>query len=96
MSGLFAFLLAFLLAAGGFAALALSMHRHHRDLFARPPSAARTLSLRAAGWMLLALSLATCFAEPGWAVGTVLWLGLGTAAAATVALSLTWLPRSRR
>ena len=88
-------LLVFLLAAGGFAALALSMHRHHRDLFGRPPAAARALSLKTAGWALLALSFATCLGLAGRAVGPVLWLGLSTAAAAAVALSLTWLPRVR-
>jgi len=84
----------------GFAALALSMHRHHRDIFGKAPTVPRRLALRIAGWGLLGMSLATCIATFGWAIGLVHWTGLLTAAGMTVALLLAakparlWRPRT--
>jgi hypothetical protein len=89
-------LAAFTLAFFGFAALALSMHRHHRDVFGAPPTRARSLALRIAGWVLLGLSLAPCIAQAGWAVGIVRWLGLLTAAALAIVLILTLMPSANR
>ena len=86
-------LAALLLALAGFAALALSMHRHHRDLFGGPPSRWRVVALRSVGWALLGLSLAACSLESGWAVGPLLWIGLLTLAALVVVLTLTYRPR---
>lgn len=89
-------LAAFSLAFFGFTALALSMHKHHRDVFGVPPMRARSLPLRIAGWALLGLSLAPCVARSGWSVGLVLWCGLLTTAALAVALMLTSLPSAKR
>ena len=83
-----------ILALAGFAALALSMHKHHRDLFGGPPSRWRALALRSLGWMLLGLSCAACILESGWAVGPVLWLGVLTGAALMAVLTLTYRPWS--
>ena len=78
------------LALAGFATLALSMWKHHRDLFGKPPSRRRALALRSMGWALLGLSFAACVLQSGWAVGPVLWLGVLTAAALTITLTLTY------
>lgn len=89
-------LAALTLAIFGFAALALSMHKHHRDVFGAPPTHARRLPLRVAGWVLLGLSFAPCIAQAGWAIGIVLWLGLLTAAALAIVLLVTSLPSAKR
>ena len=86
-------LAALLLALAGFAALALSMKKHHRDLFGAPPPRGRAMAFQAAGWTLLALSIMPCVIESGWSVGLVLWFGLLTVAALVVALSMTYGPR---
>ena len=81
----------------GFAALALSMHKHHRDVFGTAPTRGRTLALQGAGWLLLTASVWPCVAHSGWSIGLVLWIGLLTVAALTVALLLTYaLPSVRR
>lgn len=83
----------FVPALAGFAALALAMHRHQRQIWHR------TLGRGAGGWLRLAgagglaASFAASVTAAGWAVGPVLWLGWLTAAALTVALALTWWPR---
>lgn len=81
---------ALVLAVAGFGSLALSMHKHHRDLFGAPPSRARAVAFRAIGWPLLAGSIAPCVAISGLSVGIVLWFGLLTIAALVVALLLTY------
>jgi hypothetical protein len=79
--------LALLLA--GFAALALSMHKHHRDLFGVAPRRARALLLRGLGWTLLAAALVPAIGGQGASVGVVLWFGVATAAALAVAGTLS-------
>lgn len=81
-------LAALALALAGFAALALSMHKHHRDIVGTAPTFPRRLALRVAGWLLLGLSLAFCVAPFGWAIGLVHWTGLLTVAGVTIALVL--------
>ena len=83
-------LAALVLATAGFAAIALSMHKHHRDLFGRPPSRPRALAFAGAGWALLALSFWVCIVVSGWAIGPVLWIGLLTLAALVIVLALTY------
>lgn len=85
--------LALLLA--GLAALALSMHKHHRDLLGTAPRRGRVLLLRGAGWALLGLSAAACIAGQGVSVGIVFWFGTLTVAALAVAAALTWRTRRR-
>ncbi|MBP5856548.1 DUF3325 domain-containing protein [Marivibrio halodurans] len=84
---------ALLPALAGFGVLALSMHRHHRDLVGHAPSRRRMLRLRCVGGGLLALSLAMRVAVAGWAVGVVSWLGFLTVAALLVVLTLAWAAR---
>lgn len=86
-------LLAFALACTGFAALALAMDRHHRQVWQRPAPGRRGVLLRVAGAVALGASLAACIAHSGWAVGAVLWLGLLSATASAVALVLTYRPQ---
>jgi len=85
-------LAALILATAGFAGLALSMHKHHRDLFGKLPCRLRALAFAGAGWMLLALSFGACIAASGWAIGPVFWVGLITVAALIVVLALTYGP----
>lgn len=84
-----------LLALAGFAALSLSMQKHHRDLLGGAPLRARALALKCAGWLLLAASLWTALSGEGVFVGIVLWLGIATIAALTVAMLLTYGARKR-
>lgn len=90
-------LLAFACALGGFAALALAMHRHYRQVRHRGLRPGLQGLLRIAGAVLLAASFAASVADAGWAIGPVLWLGWLTAAALTVVMALTcWPQRASR
>lgn len=76
----------------GFAALALSLDRHHREALAGRVPAGRVLPLRAAGWALLALSLAGAVAWEGLNFGPVQWIGALTGGALLVVLVLSYRP----
>jgi len=78
------------LSFAGFAALACSMTKHHRDLFGKGPSQERERALRLAGWMLLTLSVTPAIVQSGMSIGIVLWFGILTVAAVLVALLLTY------
>lgn len=67
-------LAALILATAGFAAVALSMHKHHRDFFDKPPARRRALAFAGAGWSLLAFSFGACIVASGWGIGPVLWI----------------------
>lgn len=82
-------LLAFVVAFAGFAALALSLDRHHEDVWHRTPGRRAVWALRVVGWLLLAAALVPCVRSDGLASGIVLWAGLLTMAALCVALLLT-------
>jgi hypothetical protein len=84
--------LAFVSSLLGFAALALSMSRHHQQVCRREPSRRRQGLLRLVGWGLLLAALALCQAHAGWASGLVWWTGLLTAAALLVIVLLTYRP----
>lgn len=86
-------LLAFALALLGFAALALAMDRHHRQVRRTVPAGWLRVVLRGAGTLALAASLAVCVFDAGWGTGWVVWFGLLSAAAATIVLSLTCWPQ---
>lgn len=83
-------LAAFVLAVAGFAALALSMPKHHRDLIRGALSPRRKLGHRIAGWALLSTSVVLALIGESTSIGIVLWLGLATLAALIVALMLTY------
>lgn len=87
-------LLSFLFGLAGFAALAVALPRHHRQIWSGPPSARRGRGLRVAGWVLLGLSLPPCLAAWDMRIGMVAWCGLLTAAALMVVAWLAW--RARR
>lgn len=77
----------------GFGALSLAMHRHAGQAAPGNKLAPYMRPFRAAGWILLALSLALRLASPNWGIGLVEWLGLAAAAAAGVVLMLLYRPR---
>ena len=81
---------AFLLLLAGFAALALSMPKHQRELFGRAPVKPARLILRFFGWSLLLLALMPAIACSGVGIGIVLWFGFATLAAMIVSLMLTY------
>ena len=83
-------LAAFLLQLAGFALLALSMLKHYREFFRGAPARSASLSMRVAGWAMLALALVPAIAGSGSSIGIVVWLGLATLAASIVALMLTY------
>jgi hypothetical protein len=76
--------LTLLLAFSGFAALALSLDRHHRAAFRTPVPRRRVGGLRAAGWSGLALAFAAAVGSSGWTFGPVQWVGSLTASALAV------------
>lgn len=85
--------LAFAASVAGFAALALAMSRHHKQVWRREPSRRRQWLLRLAGWALLLASLGLCMAQAGWSGGLVGWVGLLTLAALLVTFALAWRAR---
>ncbi len=86
-------LLAFTLTLLGFAALALAMDRHHRQVRRTAPAGWLRWLLRGVGTLALAASLAACVADSGWGTGWVVWFGLLSAAATMIVLSLTYWPQ---
>ncbi|MBK5539152.1 DUF3325 domain-containing protein [Pseudomonas sp. TH05] len=86
-------LLAVLLCYAGFAALCLSMDRHHSDLLGRKASAGRRQGLRLGGWSLLGLSLWAAVAAAGWGLGLVQWCAVLMLSALLLVLLLPYRPR---
>ncbi len=84
-----------LLSLGGFSRLALSMERHQSYMFGKELPSAHTRRLRAAGWVLLALSLWAALQVEPWSLGLVAWFGHISAAAAIVLLSMVARERLR-
>lgn len=68
------------IAYAGFAAISLAMARHHRQTFGRSPTVYLVAGLRIVGWVALGLSLMTSILLSGWAIGTITWLGILSAA----------------
>ncbi|WP_454617085.1 DUF3325 domain-containing protein [Bradyrhizobium cenepequi] len=68
------------IAYAGFAAISLAMARHHRQTFGRPPSRYLAAGLRIIGWSALGLSLIASVVASGWAIGTITWVGVLSAA----------------
>lgn len=85
--------LVFWLAVFGFALLALSQERHwsHVAQSTRPPALV-VIVQRAIGFIAIFGALPLCMAIEGASFGSLLWAVLLSAAAATVALVLTWAP----
>lgn len=83
-------LAALLLSFASFATLALSMPKHHRDLFGNAPTRSRELGLRGSGWILLTASVIPAIIDHGISVGIVLWFGVITVSALAVAMLLTY------
>ena len=84
--------LAFLLAYAGFAALALAMDRHHRQVFGRAPRRGIRIVLRIAGAAGLCGALAACVAASGGSIGTVEWFGVLSASALAFVLLFAFRP----
>ncbi|MFT4053346.1 MAG: DUF3325 domain-containing protein [Novosphingobium sp.] len=80
----------FILLLAGFMALALSLGKHHRDLFETPLGPRRMWGLRVAGGLLLCTGIVPAVRHSGHSAGPVLWTGLLAVAATTVALLLTY------
>jgi hypothetical protein len=78
----------------GLAALSLSLGRHHQALWPTPPDRRRILGLRAAGWALIALSLAAAIRLDGWNFGPVDWLGTLTGAGLLLIVVQSYRPRA--
>lgn len=90
--------LLFGLAYLGFAALALTVERHWRDLVeARAQASRRIVSvLRMTGGVALAAALAGAVAWDGWSFGILLWVLMLTAGAMAVAATVTVATARRR
>lgn len=89
-------LTALVLSFTGFAAIALSMRRHHQDVLGTPPGRSRKLVLGMAGWLLLGASIWPAIAADGVSVGITFWFGVIALAALIVAMSLTYGPGAVR
>lgn len=86
-------LLALLMCYAGFTALCLSTDRHHGELLHSKPSPPRRLTLRVAGWLLLALSMWPAVAASNWAQGVVEWCAILMLSALLLVLLLPYRPR---
>ncbi len=83
-------LLAVVLSLSGFAALALSMKRHQRDLIGRALSERERVLARSAGALAIAASLAVAMAGFGPGLGAIAWFGHMSLAAWIVVTALCW------
>jgi hypothetical protein len=81
--------LAFILALFGFAALAIAMRRHHRDLFGREPSRQRQVVLHTVGALGLAVSYGHLCLAWGAVEGTIDWLCLASLTAIVIVVALS-------
>lgn len=87
--------LTFLCALAGFAALALSMDRHQREILRHPLPRRGSLALRALCFGLLLLALVPACRGLGPALGATVWSGhLSLAAASLFILLLRWRQRA--
>lgn len=86
-------LIGFFLAYSGFATLSLAMERHYEDAFDRALPRNHQRGLRAVGTLILALSLWACALANGWSYGTIMWIGLLSAAGLLLIWILTYRPR---
>jgi len=87
-----AVVLSICLSFSSFAALALSLDRHHRAVFRVPAPRNRTRGLRVAGWCGLAVAFAASVACSGWNFGPVQWIGGLTGAALLVVAVMSYRP----
>ena len=83
------------LAFSAFAAKGNVMDRHYADLHGRgtAPAPALRQRMRTLAWLGLALSFAACIGASGWHIGPVLWCGVLSIAAWTVAVMMQDAPR---
>ena len=86
-------ILAALAALAGFAALALSMKRHQRDIIGRKLTDRERTLTRTAGWLAIAASLALDVSGFGPAYGAIAWFGHMSIAAWIVVAGLCWRAR---
>jgi hypothetical protein len=82
------------LAFCGLTMLALSMERHHEPIMATLRRAPRPLACRLLGWALVCLAAAPALDEYGASIGTAVWVGELSLAAASVLLLLSYAPRT--
>ncbi len=80
---------AFIFALFGFAALAIAMRRHHRDLFGLEPSRQRRAALQPFGALVLAASYRHLCLVWGAVEGTIEWLCLASLAAIVLVVALS-------
>ncbi|MDE1174268.1 MAG: DUF3325 domain-containing protein [Parvibaculaceae bacterium] len=81
------------LSYAGFAALAFSMQRHHRQLRSRAPTRGQALGLKMAGWSALAASFVVSILAWGSVIGPVAGFGVLSGGALGFTLLLAFRPR---
>lgn len=86
-------LLALLWCYAGFAALCVSMDRHHGELLHSKPTPGRRLGLRVAGWALLLGSIWPAVYIAGWSRGLVDWCAVLMLSALLLVLLLPYRPK---
>ncbi len=89
-------LLSVTIAFAAFLALAVSMKRHQRDLAGRTVPPAQARMARITGWLLLALAWTIEAILIGPAMGTIVWLGELSLAAALTVCTINWKTRATR
>lgn len=77
----------------GFAALCLSMDRHHKQVFGEPAPRLDRWMFRLGGWATLAISCVPTVLELGPSIGISLWVTLLSVAGLMVVLLLSYRPR---
>ncbi|MGE4431977.1 MAG: DUF3325 domain-containing protein [Sphingobium sp.] len=89
-------ILALLLCVAGFAALAIAMDRHQRDLLGRKLAPRTARLVKMAGGGLLAVALAVDMIGLGAAYGAIAWFGHLSFGAAVVLTRITRLASARK
>ncbi|HEX7027873.1 MAG TPA: DUF3325 domain-containing protein [Gammaproteobacteria bacterium] len=88
-------LLALSLTYSAYTLLCLSMPKHYRHVTGAAADHRRSRRLfRVGGWLLIALSFASCVQAAGWQFGPVQWVGLLAAAGVLLVFLLPYKPKT--
>lgn len=87
------FIGALLFAYTGMMGLCLGLERHYKQVCGKPGPLWLRRSLRAGGWLALAVSLFLCAAAWGWAMGPVAWFGALSLGGLVLVMLLAYGPR---
>jgi len=88
-------IISMILSFAGFFALAFSMDRHYQQLKSEPLNLKSRIMFRAAGWVLLAVSILPCTAHWDTAIGLSVWFGVLSVSGSLLVMLLSYIPAKK-